>query len=214
MTFTLAIFDLDGTLMDTSPGIFATANATIEKMGLKPLHDLERLSKFIGPPITRCFEEVYELDTARSKEAVEIYRTIYEESGRFNARPYPLIKETLQQLQESGYLLAVGTLKLESLALQMMEHFDMARFFTSIRGSDFNSTLSKADIVRNVLNDLSIGAEQAVLIGDTVHDQIGAKDSGVSFIAVDYGFGFPKGKEREDSMHAMIERPEQLLTIL
>lgn len=214
MTFKLAIFDLDGTLMNTSAGIFASANATIVKMGLKAEEDPKQLSKFIGPPITQCFVEVYDLDPSRIDEAVEIYRVEYDEHGRFNAVAYPKIIETLQRLKEKGYLLAVGTLKLETLAVQMMQHFGMTHYFDSIRGSDAQSTLSKADIIERVLADLSVSKDQAVLIGDTIHDQVGARDSQIAFIAVDYGFGFPKGQKKEDSMYAIVESADQLLTLL
>ncbi|MGE4583722.1 MAG: HAD hydrolase-like protein [Sphaerochaeta sp.] len=214
MKFKLAIFDLDGTLMNTSPGIFATANVAVQQLGLPPENNPQQLSKFIGPPINQCFINVYNLDPSLIEQAVELYRKEYDERGRFNAFAYPGMKETLQSLKDRGYLLAVGTLKLEPLANQMMEHFGFAHFFDSIRGADSASRLSKADIIKNVLQDLTVPADQAVLIGDTVHDQVGAQQAGVSFIAVDYGFGFPKGQQKEDSMLAIARSTEELLTLL
>ncbi len=214
MNFKLAIFDLDGTLMNTSPGIFASANATVERLGLEPEHDLKQLSKFIGPPITHCFVKVYDLDPSLIDQAVVIYRKEYDEHGRFNATPYEKIEDTLDALKKSGYLLAVGTLKYEPLARQMMEHFGLAPYFDSIRGANESSSLSKADIVRKVLDDLGVQRQDAVLIGDTTHDQKGAEEAGVAFIAVDWGFGFPKGMEKEPSMYAMAREVEDLLTLL
>ncbi|HAP56691.1 MAG TPA: haloacid dehalogenase [Sphaerochaeta sp.] len=214
MNFKLAIFDLDGTLMNTSPGIFASANATVERLGMEPEHDLKQLSKFIGPPITQCFVKVYDLDPSLIDQAVVIYRKEYDEHGRFNATPYEKIEDTLDALKKSGYLLAVGTLKYEPLARQMMEHFGLAPYFDSIRGANESSSLSKADIVRKVLDDLGVQRQDAVLIGDTTHDQKGAEEAGVAFIAVDWGFGFPKGMEKEPSMYAMAREVEDLLTLL
>ncbi|NLE15108.1 MAG: HAD hydrolase-like protein [Spirochaetales bacterium] len=214
MNFKLAIFDLDGTLMNTSPGIFASANATVERLGLEPEHDPKQLSKFIGPPITQCFVKVYDLDPSLIDQAVVIYRKEYDEHGRFNASPYDKIEETLDALKKQGYLLAVGTLKYEPLARQMMDHFGLAPYFDSIRGANEASSLSKADIVRKVLDDLGVQRQDAVLIGDTTHDQTGAEEAGVAFIAVDWGFGFPKGMEKEPSMYAMVREVEDLLTLL
>lgn len=214
MNFKLAIFDLDGTLMNTSSGIFASANATVVQLGLEPEHDPRQLSKFIGPPITQCFVKVYDLDPALIEQAVILYRKEYDEHGRFNAEPYEHIVETLEELKKRGYLLAVGTLKYEKLAQQMMEHFGLAPYFDSIRGADASSTLSKADIVRKVLDDLGVAQSDAVLIGDTTHDQKGAIEAGIAFIAVDWGFGFPKGMEREPSMYAMAREVEDLVTLL
>ncbi|NLK05620.1 MAG: HAD hydrolase-like protein [Spirochaetales bacterium] len=214
MNFKLAIFDLDGTLMNTSAGIFSSANATVKKLGMEPEHDPAQLSKFIGPPINQCFVEVYNMDQALIEQAVSLYRVEYDLRGRFNAVAYPNMKKTLDVLKEKGYLLAVGTLKHESLAQDMMTHFGFDHYFDSIRGSDLNSHLSKADIIQLVLQDLSVRAEDAVLIGDTIHDQKGAAESGVAFIAVDYGFGFPKGTPKEDSMLAMVSSADELLTLL
>ncbi|MGE4454087.1 MAG: HAD hydrolase-like protein [Sphaerochaeta sp.] len=214
MNFKLAIFDLDGTLMNTSPGIFASANATVEKLGLPPEHDVNQLSKFIGPPITQCFVKVYNLDPSLIEEAISLYRVEYDTHGRFNAQPYPGIPQLLSDLKNKGYLLAVGTLKYEELARQMLEHFNLDGYFDSIRGADLDSTLSKADIVHNVLKDLSIEAKDAVLIGDTLHDQNGAGDANVQFIAVDWGFGFPKGHVKDDSTFAVARSAEELLSLL
>ncbi len=214
MSFKLAIFDLDGTLMDTSPGIFASANATIEKLGLPPEHNPEQLRKFIGPPITQCFVKVYDLDPSLIDKAVSIYRMEYNQHGRFGAKPYCGMEETLKELKRRGYLLAVGTLKYEPLASEMMEYFGLAPYFDSIRGSDAASSLSKADIINMVLLDLNVKAQETVLVGDTIHDQIGAQQAGVAFIAVDYGFGFPRGQHKEDSMYAVVDSAKALLTLL
>jgi len=214
MKFKLVIFDLDGTLMDTSSGIFATANKAVELVGRVPEHDISQLSKFIGPPLVHCFINTYNLDEELIPDAIEHYRKEYHLRGQFGAKEYPSMKDTLEKLKERGYLLAVGTLKTESLALSMMDHFGFAPYFSSIRGGDLTSKLSKADIINNVLADLGIDATDAVLIGDTVHDEEGAKEANVSFIAVDYGFGFPRGQQKTRSMMAVVSSPEELLSLL
>ncbi len=214
MKFKLAIFDLDGTLMDTSSGIFATANKSVELLGRKPELDIEQLNKFIGPPIAQCFVNTYNLEEELIPKAIEHYRKEYLIRGQFGARAYPSIKHTLEKLKDRGYLLAVGTLKTESIAISMMDHFGFAPYFSSIRGGCDTGKLSKADIVNKVLADLNVAASEAVLIGDTVHDEEGAKDANVSFIAVDYGFGFPRGQVKNDSMMAVVSSPEELLSLL
>ncbi len=214
MKFKLAIFDLDGTLMDTSSGIFATANKAVTSVGREPEHDIKQLSKFIGPPINQCFINTFNLEEELIEEAVEQYRKEYHLRGQFGAKEYPSIKHTLEILKDRGYLLAVGTLKTEALALSMMDHFGFSPYFSSIRGGDLTSKLSKADIVNKVLADLGVASSEAVLIGDTVHDEEGAKEANVSFIAVDYGFGFPRGQKKTDSMMAVVSSPEELLSLL
>ncbi|AEV30687.1 putative phosphatase [Sphaerochaeta pleomorpha str. Grapes] len=214
MKFKLVIFDLDGTLMNTSPGIFDSANKAMVQLGRQPESDVKQLSKFIGPPIIQCFKNTYNLEDEFIEQAVANYRVEYSLHGQYNAVAYPQIIETLAQLKERGYLLAVGTLKHEELATNMMQYFELAPFFSSIRGADMGSKLTKADIVKNVLSDLKIDPSDAVLIGDTTHDLIGAKDSGVKFVAVDYGFGFPRGQQPIEGMLKVISSPGELLTFL
>lgn len=214
MKYTLAIFDLDGTLLDTSEGIFTTANKTVVALGGEAVTDEAQLSKFIGPPIKRCFVDVYDLESSLIDDAIDRYRTEYERTGRFLARAYDGIDETLGALKRRGYRLAVGTLKFEPLARRMLEHFGLAHHFESIRGSDDSLACSKADIVNAVLSELGVDKEEAVLIGDTIHDEVGARESGVGFIAVDYGFGFPKGQAQDEGMVGMARSARDLLSVL
>jgi phosphoglycolate phosphatase len=214
MNFKLAIFDLDGTLLDTSEGIFGTANKAVVQLGLSAVEDRAQLAKFIGPPIAQCFINVYDLADELIDDAIAIYRTEYDQTGRFQARPYEGIEEMLVDLRSRGYALAVGTLKYEPLARQMLEHFGLSQYFDSIRGSDEASTLSKADIVTAILKELDFEASEAVLIGDTVHDEEGAQESGVAFIAVDWGFGFAKGHPQDRGMWAMARSAQEMSSLL
>jgi len=214
MRYRLAIFDLDGTLLDTSEGIFSTANKTVVALGCEAVTDEAQLSKFIGPPITRCFVDVYDLDPSLIDDAIEIYRAEYEKSGRFLARAYEGIEETLTDLRSRGYRLAVGTLKYEPLARRMLEHFGLAHHFESIRGSDDSSSRTKSDIINAVLTELGVEREEAILIGDTIHDEEGAKESGVDFLAVDYGFGFPPGHPQDEGMVGMARSARDVLSLL
>jgi phosphoglycolate phosphatase len=210
----LVIFDLDGTLMDTSSGIFKSANNTMTRLGKEPETDLRQLAKFIGPPIVHCFKRTFGLADELMEEAVKIFRDEYDNHGQYDAVAYPRMKETLAWLKDSGYLLAVGTLKHEELANNMMRYFGFAPYFSSIRGSDLASRLSKADVLGNVLSDLDLDPSDAILVGDTENDLEGARQAGVRFVAVDYGFGFPRGQQKEDGMAAVISEPKELLTLL
>ncbi|HPK64248.1 MAG TPA: HAD-IA family hydrolase [Sphaerochaeta sp.] len=212
MKFKLAIFDFDGTIMDTSPGIFSTANATIESLGLEPEKDPSVLARFVGPPIRESFVAVYNLDESLLDEAVTRYRAIYDRTGRFGAELYEGIDRMLAALKAAGYRLAIATLKSEPVVKQMTDHFGLTPYFDSIRGSDPIHKRSKAAVIHQVLEDLQIKAEEAVLIGDTPHDEEGAGEAGSAFIAVDWGFGFPKGYRPSSTMVA--ESPLDLLTFL
>ncbi|HPX28517.1 MAG TPA: HAD-IA family hydrolase [Sphaerochaeta sp.] len=214
MKFKAAIFDFDGTIMDTSPGIFATANAAIESLGLQPEEDRSILARFVGPPIRDSFVAVYNLEESLIGKAVERYRAIYDRTGRFGAELYEGIDRTLAALKDAGYRVAIATLKPEPLVKQMTDHFGLTSYFDSIRGSDPIHKTSKAAVIRHVLEDLQMKTEEAILIGDTSHDEEGAKEAGIAFIAVDWGFGFPKGYRPSSDAIAVAERPLDLLTFL
>jgi phosphoglycolate phosphatase len=210
----LAIFDLDGTLADTSEGIFCTARATMQALGLPSEVPMERMRKFIGPPIDECFKIVYDLPEALIPKAVDLYKKRYTEKGQFEARIYDDIPEVLDALHTHGVKLAVGTLKNESRAKSMMEHFGIAKYFDTIRGDKEEGGRSKADVLRLVVNDLSLKIDDAVLIGDTMHDKKGAMEAAMRFVAVTYGFGFVPGLKTDCGISAIVDTPKALLPLL
>jgi phosphoglycolate phosphatase len=214
---TLIIFDLDGTLLDTSYGIFETANITMKELGYKTLND-EQLRRFVGPPLAECFDSVCKLDNHLVPKAVEIYRKHYEISGgKFKAKKYPGIKELLIHLKEEGYLLAVGTLKLESLAHEVLEHFDLDHYFDIVIGADPLGQRTKADIINVAIESLGLNDKtKVIMVGDTPHDLEGSKKANVPFVAVSWGFGDFSSYDltKETHMVAMIDKPQELVNYI
>lgn len=213
--YKLVIFDLDGTLMNTSPGIFESANKTRERMGLPIEEDLSVLSRFIGPPIKDCFRVTYNMtDEKQIEEAVTIFREFYTTQGMYHAIPFDGMKDTLKALQDQGYLLAVGTMKHGSTAKAMMTHFGFDPYFAEVAGSDEHGTLTKGLIVQALCEQFGVLPSQAVLVGDTMHDSLGAEYAQVDFIAAQYGFGFPDGVTVGKGIDAVITKPLDLLPLL
>lgn len=207
----LVIFDLDGTLADTSPGIFSCARESMMDLGLDPSAPREKIGKFVGPPLEEGFHVVYDLDASLIPRAVECYRKHYREHGVFQADLYPGIKEVLETLHKRGCLLAVGTLKNEVAARTMLSHQGIASLFDTIQGDREKGGRSKADILRLAMDALSVSPSDTVLVGDTPHDWKGANEADVRFIAVTYGFGFLPGYGDAD---AVIASPLELLDVI
>jgi phosphoglycolate phosphatase len=211
------LFDLDGTLLDTSPGIFTTANFTMRELGFKEQNSTQ-LRKFVGPPLAACFRVACGLEESLIPKACEVYRTEYTRSGAlYHAHIYDGIPELLDTLIDRGMTLGVATLKYESLAQQILAHFDLERRFSVISGADHLGTLSKADIIVEALERLGQKDRSNVLmVGDTPHDMDGAVDAGVSFVGVDWGFGFSRGHRVEPTpmVLGMIDEPQGLLDYL
>lgn len=182
------IFDLDGTLLDTAEGVLASVRHTIDTLGYKPLSE-KVLRTFIGPPVKRSLSAAYHLSEEEAEQATAIFREQYKNYDLLRAVPYAGIETLLKRLKEAGFLLGVATLKREDYAYTILEHFQLAPCFDSICGSDFASKMQKSDVLKKCLHELSITEKEAVLIGDTTSDSMGAKEINMDFIAVAYGFG-------------------------
>ncbi len=195
----LVIFDLDGTLLDTTEGVLNAVRYAIDVCGLAPLPE-ERLTAFIGPPIQDSFRSAYGIeDTDRLQEIAGVFRERYKERELYKAVPYPEIFDTCQRLRDAGIMLTVATYKREDYAKDIIRHFGFDSYMTAVYGADHENRLKKADIIQKCLRLLDgeqrSGISGAVMAGDTVNDSAGAKQAGVDFIGVLYGFGFRDGSE-------------------
>lgn len=183
------LFDLDGTLLDTSAGILESVRYTAKKMGLGVLSDKQMYS-FIGPPLKQSFIREYGCTEEDAEMAVKIFREYYSNGAIFNSKPYDGISELCQMLKNHNYGLAVATNKPDGFAHKLIKNFGIDDYFDSIHGADQNGKLKKADLIALCLDDLRAVPDNCALVGDTDNDAAGAMDAGVHFIAVTYGFGF------------------------
>ena len=213
----IILFDLDGTLLDTSPGIFATVNHTMEILGMELLPE-SQLRKFVGPPLAACFRVACGLEEALIPRACEVYRKKNANDGAmFQAQVYPGIPQLLKELKAKGITLGVATLKLEPLAASILEHFGLSEYFSVISGADLNGSLTKADIIVSALGCLQEkNLEKVIMVGDTPHDMDGALAVGIDFVGVDWGFGFSRGHQAAPVGHVlgMIDEPSALMKFL
>lgn len=187
--YDLVIFDLDGTLLDTSPGIFGSVRYAEEKLGLTPIADSE-LSQFVGPPPKSMYMKVYDLDDASASLAAKYHREYGREKAIYQATPYPYIKEVLIELKNNGHKLAVGTLKSQSIAEKVLEISGILECFDIIIGMDDKEQLTKSMIINRIIQITN--SENVVMVGDSIYDYDGAKESNIDFLGVLYGFGFNK----------------------
>ena len=196
------LFDFDGTLADSSEGIFHTALYSIRQLGITQEYDEEQLRRFVGPPLRDCFRVAFGLDPALIDDAVRIYRDEYQRKGYKMMRLYPGMRNLLIRLRGMGIMTGMATFKGEDLVKSCLDSLGILHLFDSVHGSDERESRTKGDIIRMVLSDMSLAADEALMVGDTVNDQKGADDAGVPFLAVTYGFGFRRGEEMNGRMHA------------
>lgn len=183
------IFDLDGTLLDTTEGILESAAYAVKQMGFGMLSYNEML-KFVGPPIQNSFMNFYGCDKEEAQKAANIFRKYYVENALYKAKPYEGIYELCEWCKDNDKKMAVATYKREDYALTILNHFGFDKYCSSMHGADNDNRLTKADIVDMCIRELGGKRENTVLIGDTIHDAMGAEQAGIDFIPVMYGFGF------------------------
>lgn len=181
------LFDLDGTLTDSGEGIMNCAALALERLGI-PLPPRDALRVFVGPPLHDTFLK-FGVPEGRVDEAIEIYRSRYVPIGKFENTPYPGIRELLEKLRFQGHKLYVATSKPEALSIEILEHFDLARFFDRICGASVDRSRSSKDAVIRYLLDSVDTPEDMVMVGDTVFDVLGAAAHGIKAVGVSWGYG-------------------------
>ena len=190
--FKLVVFDLDGTLLDTSEGILSAAKYAITNFG-RDLPSQKVLDSYIGPPIQQSFAKTFGISGETLDDMALCFRNRYKDYDLLKAKPYEQIYALCQSLVDKGFVLAVATYKREDYANTLLKYFSFDKYFKIICGSDFAGKLTKADIIRNAISKASVtDYQEVIMIGDTEHDAIGAEKLGLSFIGVTYGFGFKK----------------------
>lgn len=188
--FDYLFFDLDGTLTDPALGITNSFIHALKYYGLE-IPSYEKLCSFIGPPLIQTFEKEYGFDIEKAREGVKVYREYFGKTGLFENRVYDGIPELLQHAKSAGKHLIVATSKPEEFSVRILEHFDLAKYFDTICGSNMDETRSKKDEViayaleRNGITDKS----KVIMIGDREHDIIGAKKNGLKSCGLLLGYG-------------------------
>ena len=194
MKYELVIFDVDGTLLDTSEGVLSSVKYTIERFGFD-MPDDKQLRTFIGPPIQRSFANTFGLSGDIIQEMTAVYRDRYKGDDLIKAVPYEGIYECFDSLESNGIKTAIATYKRDDYAQRIMKHFHFDDHTKIIHGADDNNKLSKSDIIEICINESGIPKEKVLMVGDTDNDAIGAEGIGVDFLAVTFGFGFKPGEE-------------------
>ena len=181
------LFDLDGTLTDSGEGIINCAILALEHFGL-PVPSRKELGVFVGPPLNKSFME-FGVKEDQVDEAIRVFRGRYLTKGKFENFPYEGIPEMLASLQALGHDLYVATSKPEDTALEIMDHFDLSKYFTRICGATMDEARNSKDKVIAYLLDTCGRGENIVMVGDTVYDVVGAKAHNIPTIGVAWGYG-------------------------
>ena len=181
------LFDLDGTLTDSGEGIMNCAAEALRYFHL-PIPGEKIMRTIVGPPLD---DSLIRLGIAPQDvdKGIEVFRKRYTSVGKYENRPYPGISDLLQRLQNDGHTLYVATSKPECMALDIMDHFDLARYFTKICGATLDrSRASKSAVIAYLLEHCD-NPRNLVMVGDTAFDVLGAREHGIPTVGVSWGYG-------------------------
>lgn len=194
--YKLVLFDLDGTLTESAPGILNSVKYALRHYGAKIPPESELL-KFVGPPLIESFEKIIGWPTERATEAVDVYREYFAEKGLFENSVYPGVPELLKRLKDGGLRLGVATSKPQPFCERILAHFGLDGYFEVVRGIPLDGEgMTKSEVIAEALSEAKANPSETVMVGDREHDVLGAKENGIGCIGVLYGYGSRAELER------------------
>ncbi len=186
--YSTLLFDLDGTLTDSTEGILKCLVHAIKQMGFEIPEDT---NIFLGPPIRQSFAEFCGMNAEQVDEAVRIFRERYSTTGLFENRVYEGIPGMLERLESGGKRLMVATSKPQVYAVRIFERFGLSQYFEIVGGAELDGTRDyKHEVIEYVLAQAGITDRSSVLmIGDRRQDVLGAHKTGIECMGILWGYG-------------------------
>ena len=206
------LFDLDGTVVDSKPGILASCDAALRSLGHRPSNlDIDNL---IGPPLEEALAELLaRFGDDRVAEAVLAYRDHYGSAGFRDTTVYPGLAVALDQLLALEAKLYVATSKRTIFARQILEHVGLIDLFAGVHGSEPGGAVDrKTDLIADVLRRHELSADHCLMVGDRRQDMEGARTNDVSTVGVLWGYGDRRELEAAGAIH-LAAHPAELISI-
>ena len=218
--FEYILFDLDGTLTDPKLGITSSVQYALRALGIEE-PSLDKLEVFIGPPLTDSFREFYGLDEEQMTTAVDKYRERFATQGIFENEIYPGIPQMLADLKAKGKKLAIASSKPTLFVEQILEHFEIRKYFDHVVGSNMDGTRgTKEEVVEETLRQMltvemtpAQKRDAVAMVGDRKFDIEGARAHGITSVGVLFGYA-PEGELEEAGADYIVNSVRSLQVLL
>lgn len=184
------LFDLDGTLTDPAEGITRCLAYALEQLG-RPAPPADQLRTYIGPPlITSLGQLLASDDPSLLRDGIRHYRERFASVGLYENRLHHQLVPVLDRLNASGHRLWVATSKPQIYAVQIVRHFELTARFEKVYGSELTGErVEKTDLLAWLLAQERLPPAETVMVGDRVHDVVGARAHDLRVVGVLWGFG-------------------------
>lgn len=202
------LFDLDGTVTDSGPGIMNCVEPALQHYGIS-VPSRDTLRAFVGPPLRDTFVQ-FGVPVSEVENAIQIYRSRYLPVGIFENTPYPGIQDTLIKLRHMGHTLCIATSKPESMARTVLDHFGLTPCFDRICGATLDQRRDTKESVIGYLLEQEPSDRQLVMVGDTRFDVLGAAHHGVPTVGVTWGYGSREELQNAGAI-AIVDTMEELI---
>ena len=203
------IFDFDGTINNTAPGIHATFKAVLDSFGVG--YEGVDFDDHIGPPLDFSYTEL--LGAELCQEGIARHVKVFAETNAAeNSFLYEGIVDTLTKLKEAGYIIAIASSKYQPHAIESLAYHKIGHFFDCVYGQTEKRGF-KAEVLRQLIADNGWDKSKCLMIGDTFHDMQGARDNGIDGMAVTYGFGKLNDLLKAEPI-AVVHSPKEILDVL
>lgn len=218
--FKYILFDLDGTLTDPKLGITSSVQYALRALGIEE-PSLDRLESFIGPPLADSFREFYGLEGERLATAIDKYRERFATQGIFENEIYPGIPQMLADLKAKGKKLAIASSKPTLFVEQILEHFEIGKYFDHVVGSNMDGTRgTKEEVVEETLRQMltvkmtpAQKRDAVAMVGDRKFDIEGARAHGITSVGVLFGYA-PEGELEEAGADYIVNSVRSLQVLL
>ncbi len=184
------LFDFDGTLCDTTSGIFNSIIYALDCYGIKET-DLKKLEYFVGPPLFESFKTIYKVSDEDANWLIAKYRERYKTKAAEESEIYEGITELLKKLKSSGKKIAIASSKPKIFVEEISKHHGIDIYYDFVAAEDFkNNHSSKQELINECLNFFGNPEKsEVIMVGDRFYDINGAKAVGIDSAGAVYGFG-------------------------
>lgn len=189
MKYKCVLFDLDGTVTDSSEGIINSIKYALGKMNFHE-YDSAVLKNFIGPPLIDSYRTYFGFSNEKAMEGLALFREYFTKKGMYENRLYDGVQNLLKTLCENGAEVILATSKPEVQARKILEYFDIMKYFSYAAGSPLDETgVTKTDVMKYALSHTHAKRSETVMVGDTRFDIEGALACRIDSVGVLYGIG-------------------------